>query len=319
MISSRRDFIKGSLATNVALASISGSLPILSDTARAATPSFRVGSITGNELSGYIRFAKWFGRRPKLALLAFNQTNATELANSIPWICNQGAMFAAAGAQILWSVPCPGSRQLEAISAGSFETLYTRLFRSILNVSPRDDSPILVRLPWEFNLAWQENAALDKNGKVNTTVFVNAWRRIATIAKGMSPRFLRIWCPNVTTQSLDPIKCWPGFQFVEIVSQDFYMQTAWNKPGDLGWFLKEPRGLQWGADFAKFYKKPYAISELGMDSDIFAADLNALSTWLRGLTNVHHIAWWDRPEVIDSRISDGTHPMIGKAFRNQFF
>lgn len=283
----------------------------------------RLGSITGNDPAGYTSFGQWYGKNPKLAHLYFNQTSASALSSSISYICQQGAAFIAAGAQILWSVPCPGAKQLEAIAAGSYNSLYTTLFQSILAVSPADSSSILVRLPWEFNLAWQENAAINKNGSFSASLFITAFRQIATIAKSVSPRFSRIWCPNVTTMNFDPLNCWPGVDYVEIVAQDFYMQSAYDQPGFFNaYFLTEARGLQWGADFAHLKGKQFGLSEWGMDSDIFVGDLNAAASWLSGLAlggRLHHHCWWDRSDGgINCRISDGTHPGLGAAYKTQF-
>jgi hypothetical protein len=335
MIASRRKFLKYISTTTVAIGTMNSIFPMSSEAATTpATASTQIGSITGNDPAGYLNFAKWFGRKPPLAMLAFNQTSASALSSSISYICQQGSAFMANGAQVLWSVPCPGAKQLEAIAAGNYNSLYTNIFQSILAVSPKDTTPILVRLPWEFNLIGQENAAIDKNGKLNAGVFVSAWVQIATIAKNVSSRFARIWCPNVTTMALDPATCWPGMQWVEIISQDFYMQSAYNKAGDFSWFLNEARGLQWAADFAHGKCKPYGFSEWGMDSDIFVADFNAAASWLANLEStwagspywnslggaVHHHCWWDRSDVIDCRISDGTtHPKLAAAYKAKYY
>jgi hypothetical protein len=275
--------------------------------------------ITGNDPAGYTRFAAFLGHKPALALLAFNQSNPTALWASVPYICAQGAAFMAAGAQVLWSVPCPGAGQLEAIVDKTWVGKYGTLFKSILAVSPADNSPILVRLPWEFNLAGQQNAATDKNGNFNAALFVQAFQTLANIARGISPRFTRIWCPNVTTMPLDPQLCWPGAGYVEVVAQDFYMQSQWNKPGDFSWFLNERRGLLWGLNFARQNGKRYGLSEWGMNSDAFAGDFNATALWLAGIGGtLHHHCWWDRADVIDCRIADGTHPALAVAYRKQF-
>lgn len=321
MVASRRNFLKYVSAAPIAVGAVSSVFPIYSDAAFAnVIPNARLGSITGNDPAGYMNFATWFGRKPQLAHLYFNQTSAANLQSSISYICQQGKAFIADGAQILWSVPCPGPRQLEAIIAMSYDSLYTSLFKSILAVSPADGTPIFVRPPWEFNLAWQDNAAIDKAGNWNPSVFKQAWQRIARIAKYISPRFMRIWCPNVTTMGLDPQTCWPDQPNVDIVAQDFYMQSAYNNPGDFSWFLSEARGLQWGASFAAMEGKPYGLSEWGMDSDTFAADFNSAASWLSSLGKaVHHQCWWDRSDGIDCRISDGTHPGLAAAYQNQFY
>ena len=320
MVYSRRLFLKSSVKTPLAAYGVTCGLVQLSTTAAtAATVSYKIGSITGNDPAGYIQFSNWLGRKPALALLAFNQYNATELSNSISYICQQGVAFRAAGAQVLWSVPCPGAKQLEAITAGTYDALYTKLFKAIVAASPNDASPILIRLPWEFNLAWQENAAIDKNGALNATAFVLAWRHLATMAAKISTRFVKIWCPNVNTNSIDPMLCWPGAQYVDVVSQDFYMQQKYNKPGDFSWFLKEALGLLWGANLAKTYQKQYGLSEWGMDSDVFVSDFNTATLWLDGLgTMMHHHCWWDRADVIDCRLSNGMHPKLAAAYKAKF-
>jgi hypothetical protein len=333
MIASRRNILKFISAAPVALGAIGSVSPVFSTKAIATTsPAVHLGSITGNDPAGYVRFGQWFGRKPQLALLAFNQSSASALSSSISYVCQQGKAFIANGAQVLWSIPCPGAKQLEEIVAGSYNSLYTNLFQSILAMSPANDQ-IFVRLPWEFNLSWQENAAIDKNGSFNPSLFIKAWVQIATIARNVSARFIRIWCPNATTMSYDPQTCWPGVNNVDIISQDFYMQSAYNKAGDFSWFLNEARGLQWAADFAHLKGKPYGLSEWGMDSDIFAGDLNSTASWLSDLENaqsssgfwnnlggaVHHHCWWDRSDAIDCRISDGTHPGLAAAYKKKFY
>jgi hypothetical protein len=328
MVASRRNFIKYVSVAPVAIGAMSSVFPVFSGAAIAdVKPAVRLGSITGNDPAGFRKFSSWFGRKPQLAMLAFNQNNASDLANSIGYICKQGEAFMDEGAQIMWSVPCPGARQLEAIVAGSYNSLYNNLFHRILEVSPRNGTTILVRLPWEFNLTDQHNAAIDSNGKFNGALFIQAWNVIAKIAKTVSPRFSRIWCPNVTTEALDPLTCWPGANNVEIISQDFYMQKAYNKAGDFSWFLHEPRGLKWGTDFAHLHGKPYGLSEWGMDSDMFVGDLNSAASWMSNLKNTsssragefHHHCWWDRSEAIDCRISDGSHPGLAAIYKTRFY
>ena len=97
------------------------------------------------------------------------------------------------------------------------------------------------------------------------------------------------------------------------------MQRAHNKPGDFRWFLAERRGLAWGAAFARLKDKPYGLSEWGMDDDGFVKDLVAAAGWFKSLGSLaHHHCWWDRSEVIDCRISDGTHPGLAAAYKRQF-
>lgn len=317
---SRRSFLREAAVASAAVGTMGAASEWLASPAQASlTASGNIGVVGGNNPASYLQFAKFLGKKPPLALLAFNQSNADALWSSVPYICGQGAAFMASGAQVLWSVPCPGSKQLENIVNRNWIGKYGTIFKSILAVSPQDSSSILVRLPWEFNLSSQENAAIDQNGKFNAALFVAAWRILSSIAKGVSPRFKTVWCPNVTTMQLDPATCWPGASYVDIISQDFYMQAAYNKPGDFSWFLNEQRGLLWAAQFAKANGKPYGLSEWGMDSDAFVGDFNATSLWLKGLgASLQHHCWWDETAVINCEISNNAHPGLAAAYKAQW-
>lgn len=295
------------------------SAALLSSPSTAKGPQGMLGSITGNDPNGYKRFATWLGRKPELAVLFFNQTGPQQLADSISYECTQAVQFMAAGAAIYWSVPVPGSSQLEAIVAGTHDALYRRLFAQIVATEPAGTKPILVRLPWEFNIAEQQNVARDRNGHYDAPLFIAAWQHLAVLARKASPRIHRVWCPNVARHAIDPALCWPGAEYVEIVAQDVYLQSRFDPPGTFYWFLNCDRGLNWGLNFARQYGKPYGLSEWGMDSDRYAADLVAAGRWINGLGEaIHHQCWWDRPEVIDARISDGTNPLLGRAYREEF-
>lgn len=295
------------------------SASLLSSPGTAKGYQARLGSITGNDPYGYKHFSIWLGRKAELATLFFNQQGPTELADSISYICARASQFIAAGAAVFWSVPVPGPCQLEAIVAGAHDAMYRRLFAQIVATEPAGGKPILVRLPWEFNIPEQQNAARDRNGHWDAVLFVAAWRHLAMLAREASPRIQRVWCPNVGRHGIDPVACWPGAAYVEIVAQDVYIQSRFDPPGTFFWFLNCDRGLKWGASFAQQYAKPYGLSEWGMDSDRYVGDLMAAGRWLTGLGKaLHHQCWWDRPEVIDCRISDGTHPLLGRAFRAEF-
>lgn len=270
-----------------------------------------IGAAVGNEVSGYQRWASWF--RPGPVLMAFNQLDPAAFASSIPWILNRGKEMLAAGAStIVWSVPFPGSRQIERVAAGHFEADYWTIAKSIAAVQPEGD--ILVRLPWEFNLGWQENAAIDRYGNWSGDMFLAGWNYLADMFRRASPRFRRIWCPNILTMDLDPSRCLPRANRYEIIALDFYMQAKWNEPGSFAWFRDRPWGLEAMAALGKSKGKPIALTEFGMDSDLLADDLRAALAWAKA-HDLHHLLWWDRPEVIDCRLSDGHLPKLGEIFK----
>ena len=277
-----------------------------------------LGAITGDDPEGYLRFARWLGHRPPLALMSFNQTGLEAFRSSIPWAVAQARKFIALGADMMWSVPFPGRGQLEAIVAGVHDSLYRDAAVLIAAASP-DSGPIWVRLPWEFNLEGQENAARDARGRWDPGLFVAAWTRLVRILRGISMRFRFVWCPGILLDNaIDPEACWPGGENVDIVAGDFYMSRRWHTPGAFLAFRRAGRGLDWMVDFAGTHGKSPAVSEYGFDDDRFVGDFEAMAEWLKGLRNLHHHLWWDRPEVIDCRISNGMHPCLGAAYRREF-
>lgn len=292
------------------------------DRATAATPVSFIGSNSGYTIAEFQLFMKWFGHVPNFAgfMFALSSTGAT-LASSIKSICALGAGMSQLGSQVIWSVPFPARMQLEKVIAGQYDALYTGLFQSILAASPASAAPIYVRLPWEFNIndgVWV-NSAVDATGAPSPAKFVAAWTRLAVLARNVSARFNRIWCSGTTTRQIDPLACWPGAQYVEVVSQDFYMTAAHVSAGSTGWYMNEARGLKWGTSFAAAQNKPFALTELGMDSDIFAGDLGLVALWLQGLgSKLHHVCWWDRAPGMNCKISDGSHPVLGAKFKQAF-
>lgn len=280
-----------------------------------------LGVIVGNEPADYRAFDRWLGRQASFALLAFNEGSPAAFASSIPYIATQGRAFIGAGATVIWSVPCPGSKQLEAIVGGQHDALYLNCAKAILGAyGARDVSPIYVRLPWEFNLPGQPSGARDREDRWNAPLFVAAWVKLARIFQVASPRFRRIWCPNVERQGIDPELCWPGSQHVDIIAQDIYIQKAYSKPGAFrNYFLGCQNGLQWGVDFARKNGKPYALGEYGIDDDSLVGDAAAMFVWIKSLgRTLHHHNWWDRRENIDTKISDGSHPKVGAAYKAAF-
>lgn len=277
-----------------------------------------LGVITGNDPAGFTRFGAWLGRKPDLALLAFNQDSVEAFRSSIPWIVQQGVAFMQAGAEILWSVPCPGPGQLEVIAAGGHDAAYMDIAARILAATP-GDNVIRVRPPWEMNLALNKaNAGKDSRGRWSGQVFIAAWSRIASIFRQASRRFRLIWCPNVGVTDYDPIHFLPHVWLYDVIAQDFYLQKACDHPNIFSWFRDEARGLGWGAQLARDKGKLYGLSEWGMDDDRFVPDFAQAVAWLEPLKPMlDHACWWDRPEGIDCRLDTG-RPKLAAAYKAAF-
>jgi hypothetical protein len=276
----------------------------------------RAGAIVGNNPSMLTQFARWLGRKPEFALLAFDQRGPIEFVNSISFIVAQGR---AMGVPIIWSVPFPGPGQLEAVSAGFHDESYQRCASEILRHSPDADT-IRVRLPWEFNLASNlANAAKSISGSWSGSIFISAWTHLSDIFRAASNRFQIIWCPNVGVCDFDPIHCLPPYKYYDIISHDIYLQKPYDHEGIFSWYRDEDRGLNWGVSLANEKGKLYGISEWGMNSDSFSVDLRSMVAWLNGLGSLlDHHCWWDRSDGINCCISAGSLSGLSAIYRAAF-
>lgn len=256
---------------------------------------------------------------PKAAIVGINlnQTSPAELLSSAPWAIGLGQKALSRGREVLWSVPFPGARRLEEVNSGQHDDLYRQITDQLLKAVP-GTGRILVRLPWEFNLRMNtENLFVDRAGKSNHSLGLLAWRRIAGLFRSRSPRFQLVWSPSIEHPSasvVDPVKAWPGVEFVDIIAPDLYVARAFgHKPGDYvgGWFRAPLLALR---AFAYEKGKPFGLAETGTDSDDFAADV---AMWLTDVASAPSgcafISWWNDWQVVDCRITGGRLPKIAAA------
>ncbi|MBB3347305.1 hypothetical protein [Sphingomonas sp. BK069] len=285
-----------------------------------------VGICPTNDVGDIKRQSSFLGRTPDLFNLFFDQRKGM-LPGSWQWQVGRNIEFYQAGApRLLWSVPCPGPGQLEAIIQGLHDGLYSAIAAAIGTAARRHgDSRARVRLFWEQNFEWQENAARTKDGKWSPTLHVQAFEHVAAIFKRVLGKDRKggdyayiIWCPNVGVYGCDPASMVPGRGFFHCVAQDFYLQRAFDGPGFFGYFRDRPSGLAWGRELATRLGKDYGWSEWGMDDDRFLPDLHAAADWI-GKNNLHHHCWWDRNDgPIGAAITNGNRAKIGAAFKEAF-
>lgn len=285
--------------------------------------------IPQNEDVPCARWASWSGALPAEAHLYFNQMSAADLDASIPYIVGLGRKLKEQRPQIApsWSVPFPGSLEQGSVASGFYDALYRKLFEQVLAIyDPKSTGRIKVRLPWEFNLDGgrdaagrsngQTNTAKDWSGRFNAPLYVLAYRRIAEIARDVSPRFWLSWVPNHGRQKIAAFEpYYPGDDVVDEVGFDFYFwSTNWAGENAAHAIDASGFGFQWLVDFARAHRKPWCIAELGADSDHFAPELRKLLAWAQ-TQGCRWVGWWDRYEVINTRVSTGALPEIGAVVR----
>ena len=289
-------------------------------------PTGQVGAITGNNPRAMARFAAWLGRPQDHDLLAFNQIGWAELEGSIDYVVGVGRQVIAAGRRVHWSVPVAGTSGYESIADGRRDRLYGRMAAAILAAYGPGRSRILIRPPWEFNADFQSQKAKDAQGGWNPGLYQTAFRHLVDLFRATSPRFYFDWCPNIGTEGVKPDLCYPGDRFVDVVSVDVYFNKRYDNKGqgDHGTSMfvyrkTEANGLDWLTGFALARNKLIGISEWGVSDDDATAYMGDFCAWLvsRGARLSHH-NYWDRPEGIDCRISDGTLPAVGRIYRSVF-
>lgn len=280
-----------------------------------------LGICPTNEVSDLTRFTSWKGQRPGLVNLFFDQRSPQHLAGW-RWIVDRARGFYGAGAsRILWSVPFPGKGQLEAVVFGTYDRLYSEMAQAIAAaVADAKDARARIRIGWEPNFGWQENAARAGNGDWNAGLYVKAFEHVAAIFQreiGRKKAFI-VWCPNVGVYDCDPLSLVADPQFVDCYAQDFYLQKAYDSTGFFGYFRDRERGLNWGRELATSFGRSYALSEWGMDDDRFVPDLAAAAAWIKE-NDLHHHCWWDRNDgPIGCAISDGSRTKLAAAYKEAF-
>lgn len=250
----------------------------------------------------------------------FNQTGPAELSGSVPWGVGLGKQAIAKGRKVLWSVPFPGARRMEEVNEGLHDDRY-RLIADQILAAEMGAGVIYVRPPWEFNLPGNpENLMLDKAGAVAAALGARAWRRIAMLFRCKSPRFKLVWSPDVehpTSEAFDPLKAWPGVEYVDIIAPDMYLGYAFgHKPGDYagGWFKTPFLRLR---QFAYDKGKLFGLAETGADHDDFAPDVRAwLADTVSAPSGCAFVNWWDDWQVIDCVISKPGRPALAAAYQD---
>lgn len=294
----------------------------------APIPTAQLGVISGNDLQAMQRWASWLGRSPNHCQLVFNQTDWGQLEASIDFIANLGRQVVASGGGVQWSVPVGGSAAYDGVAKGERDALYQRMAAAILTAHGGGMSRICIRPPWEFNLPEQSLAARSAAGAWDGAAYIAGYRRIVGVFRKVSPRFYFDWCPNIGGgDNIDPERCYPGDDVVDVVSVDVYYRAQYDDQGKtdggLGIFYyrkNQPRGLEWLDGFARTHGKLIGISEWGVDSDKATEFTRLFIEWIKALgPRLSHHNYWDRTDGgVNSELSQGGLPSIGALYRGAF-
>jgi Beta-mannanase len=290
-------------------------------------PVRQLGAITPNSLQDMRQFAQWLGRFQDHDLLYFNQESWERLEQSVSFITALGAGVLSEGRKVHWSIPAGGAAAYAEIADGRRDRLYREIARQIAAIYGSSLQRICVRLFWEFNMPEQTLAARGRDGDWQPGIYVAAFRRVAEIMRKVSDRFYFDWCPNVGEGGIAANLCYPGDEFVDVVSADIYYRATYDRQDhrDAGKAIFEyrrsqPFGLDWIADFAGQRNKLVGISEWGVDDDEAVAFMAGMCAWITELGDtLSHHNYWDRTDGgVVSRLSLGELPSLASIYQEAF-
>jgi len=180
-------------------------------------------------------------------------------------------------------------------------------------VLSKDPSPSLsIRPGWEMNGNWYPWSAGGPGGENNTHQnYIDTFKRIATIFRTIIPGIQIEFCtnyaynPTFSNASGTPEDYWPGKEYVDIVSMDFYQK---NNGGE--WHNSQSEGtynLDWLVRFAKAQGVKVGISEWGATNDDGSFITDA-ANWMNSLGDLFVYQMYSEYEPADQVINPGENP-----------
>ncbi|CAN5401313.1 hypothetical protein BH10PSE17_BH10PSE17_14740 [soil metagenome] len=296
-----------------------------------------LGVHTGSDLAGsqaVAAFDAWLGR-PTDGVQFFGgdgdgTSNLTDaFANwkgALGWtLSSGGANYTSLKSSkvFFWSIPLIPVHGSLADAAKSTDTAYMDIWTYHLNTmltQNRSDGPIYVRVGWEFNGDWFPWSAQGKAAD-----YVGAFRRFATKARSLSNRFVIEWCGTSGVYGgLDPETAYPGDDYVDIISSDWYVKSSdfsGNAMTGFNWGKTQNKGLLWLVAFAAAHGKPYAIAEWGVSADAAGDDpggaiVNAFTDFFRTYPDCAYQAYWNNNAAFPGVLAN--KPAAAAAYKTVF-
>ncbi|WP_180283394.1 Ig-like domain-containing protein [Azospirillum oleiclasticum] len=270
------------------------------------------GVYVGNSPAAVNDFETWMDR-PVDAILAYvGRNNWADFTGSASWAVQ---LWANIDRPVLWSVPLiVNNSSLDAAAHGDYNAYYRQVAQSLAASRPQDPL-IYVRTGWEFNGQWFPWKAAGKE-----EAYIGAYRQFVDSFRGVSDRFRFDWSPNIGDLGMDPAAAYPGDAYVDVISLDFYHNTAYD-PRDpataWNYQVNRPYGLRWHQEFAAAHGKPTAYSEWGVSTNDAAPYVQAAADWFAAHDVLYH-AYWDSNADYPGKLSDGRNPATGAVFRQEF-
>lgn len=273
------------------------------------------GVFVGNEPSALARYENWLGQ-PAEAVLAY--TGDRDWNDMDPgWVMSQFP-----GRTLLFSIPLfPQTSTLEEVANGAGDEHFRRIAEKIMTKADEVDAPdgsIYVRTGWEMGGEWFR---WGQQGNDRPDLFIKAFQNFAEVFHGVSDRFKVVW--DVTPDRGDTSKFYPGDEYVDVMSQDFYWSPEWTSQDPaVAWQIVRDGdyGPAWFQEFAASRGKPTAVTEWGVPAGYDAtAWIEAVRDWFNDPShNMAYHAFWDSDSNYPGMLSDGSDAASGAAYRDAF-
>ena len=248
----------------------------------SGAPGTWLSGMSGGSSATYPQLASWRGRAMGIAGTwndSFEgQTQQYSIASG-GW--GQGNVDDAIGA--IWK---DRGETWSAAGRGAYDARWSQALTKIRNTYAAKSGTVYIRFAHEFNGTWYGWSVKPSE----TTDFKAAWRRFYALKQKIFPQAKLVFCTNSDNlMGTDWRNAWPGKQYVDVYSTDFYNQYPFlNSQSEFDNFLNataggSPRGLDAHRKFAESQGLPFAISEWSSNGSMgdSPAFISALHGWLK--------------------------------------
>lgn len=274
-----------------------------------------VGVFVGNDPAALARHEAWLGRDAEAVLAYTGERDWNDMNPG--WIMSQFPDHT-----LLFSIPLfPRTSSLAEVANGAGNAHFRNIAETIMANADQVDAPdgsIYVRTGWEMGGEW---FPWGQQGNDRPDLFIQAFQNFSEAFQGVSDRFKIVW--DVTPDRGDTSKFYPGDEYVDVVSQDFYWNPQWQGTDPVqAWenLRDSPYGPAWIQDFAAAHGKQTAVSEWGVPSGYDAtAWIEAVADWFED--PAHNMAYqtvWDSNTDYGGMLSDGSNAATGAAYKDAF-
>lgn len=274
-----------------------------------------VGVYTGSSAAVTAQFESWLGQ-PVDAVLSYTDDSTWE-SMSPSWVIDQ------IDRTQLISIPLfPQTSSLAEVANGAGNQHYATYAQELLAEADRIDAPdgsIYVRTAWEMGGEW---FPWGQQGNDHPDLFIAAFRNFADTFHDASDDFQIVW--DVAGDRGNVERFYPGDEYVDVVSQDFYWNPQWTSYDGAEAFAiirDRPYGLQWLEDFADAHGKQTAYSEWGVSPGAEGGDfVRAAAEWFNDPEHnvAYHTVWNSNAGSYSGVLTDSGHTESGAAYRDAF-